>query len=58
MHHLFLVGAILTRLGEHGMDHPNVYASQKLNKDKRNYSTIEQEGLGMVFTSQKYHHDL
>lgn len=44
------VGEILTQPGEDNMDHPNAYASRKLNKHERNYSTIECEGLGMVFS--------
>jgi hypothetical protein len=40
------------------MDHPNAYANTKLNKAKRNYSTIEREGLGMIFTLQKFKHYL
>ena len=30
------VGPILTQLGDDNMDHPNAYASRKLNKAKRN----------------------
>ena len=33
------IGAILTQLGDDGMDYPIVYSSQKLNKAERNYST-------------------
>ena len=40
------------------MDYPIVYSTQKLNKAKRNYSTIEREALGMVFALQKYRHYL
>ena len=40
------------------MDYPIVYSSRKLNKAKRNYSTIEIEALGMVFALQKYPHYL
>jgi hypothetical protein len=35
------------------VDHPNAYASQKLNKVERNYSTTEQEALAMIFSLQK-----
>ena len=52
------IGAILTQLGDDGMDYPIVYSSRKLNKAKRNYSTIEKEALGMVFALQKYRHYL
>jgi len=30
--------------------HPNSYASKKLNKVERNYSTTKREALGMVFS--------
>ena len=36
----------------------NTYTILKLNKDEWNYSTTEQEGFGMIFTLQKYHHYL
>ena len=39
------IGAILTQLGDDGMDYPIVYSSRKLNKDERNYSTTETEAL-------------
>jgi hypothetical protein len=31
------------------MDHPNVYASWKLNKVERNYLPTKTEGLVMIF---------
>jgi hypothetical protein len=49
------VGAVLAQPGEEGMDHPNAYASCKLNKAERNYSTTEREALGMIFYLQKDH---
>ena len=52
------IGAILTQPGDDGMDYPIVYNSHKLNKDERNYLTIEREALGMVFALQKYRHYL
>ena len=52
------IGAILTQLGDDGMEYPIVYSSRKLNKVERKYSTIEREALGMVFTLQKYQHYL
>ena len=44
-----VVGAILAQPLDDSTDHPNVYASRKLNKAERNYSTTEREALGMVF---------
>ena len=38
-----VVDAILSQLTDDSTDHPNFYASRKLNKAKRNYSTTERE---------------
>lgn len=38
------VRSIVTHPGDDHMDHPNAYASRKLNKVKRNYSATEREG--------------
>lgn len=35
------------------MDHPIAFVSRKLSKDEKNFSTIELEGLDMVYTLQK-----
>ena len=48
------VGAILAQPADDSTDHPNIYASRKLNKAERNYSTTEREALGMVFALQKF----
>ena len=40
------------------MDHPNAYASEKLNKVERNYSTTEMEALSMIFVLQNFRHYL
>lgn len=53
-----IIGTILAQLGEEGMDRLNAYASWKLNKAERNYSTIEMEALVMIFTLKKYQHYL
>lgn len=53
-----VVGAILRQPGDDNMDHHNDYASQKLNKDEINYSTIKREGLWMIFSLQKICHYL
>jgi hypothetical protein len=47
---------ILAQLGDAPVDHPNAYASQKLNKEKRNYLTTKWERLGMIFSLQKFRH--
>ena len=49
-----VVDAILTQPVYDATDHPNSYASRKLNKVERNYSTTEREALGMVFALQKF----
>jgi hypothetical protein len=48
-----VVREMLTYPGDDQMDHPNSYASQKLNKVERNYSTTKREGLCMIFSLQK-----
>lgn len=52
------VGTILTQPAKDGTNHPNAYASKKLNRAEKNYSTTECEGLGMVFSLQNFHHYL
>ena len=52
------IDTILTQPAKYGIDHPNTYASKKLNKVERNYSTTGHEGLGMAFSLQKYRHYL
>ena len=40
------------------MDHPNSYASLNLNKAEKNYSMTWQEGPGMIFDLETFHHYL
>ena len=47
------LGVILAQPGE-GIDHPIAFASRKLSLAKRNYTTIEGEGLEMVYALQKF----
>ena len=51
------VGAILSQPYDE-VDHPTSYASRKLNSAERNYSTMEHEALGMVFSLKKFRHYL
>ena len=55
---LVALGVILAQLGEGAIDHPIDFASQKLSTVERNYTTIEQEGLAMVYALQKFCHYL
>ena len=52
------LGAVLTRVNEGELNHPIVFASRKLSKAKKNYSTIERKGLAMVYALQKFKHYL
>ena len=40
------------------MDFPVSYASRQLNDAKKNYTTTEQEGLGMIYAVKKFRHYL
>ena len=50
--------AVLTRDGEGELDHPIVFESRMLSKAEKNYSTIQCEGLAMVYMLQKFRHYL
>ena len=43
------VGAVLSQPGKLDIDHPMEFANRKLLKVENNYSTIEGEGLAMVY---------
>ena len=43
------LGIILAQLGEGGIDHPIAFARRKLSSIERNYTTMEREGLAMVY---------
>jgi len=49
---------VLTQEGAEGIDYLIVFASRRLSKAEKNYSTTEREGLAMVYTLHKYHHYL
>ena len=46
------LGVMLTQAGEGELDHPIAFASRKLSKAKKNYSTTDREGLAMVYVLQ------
>ena len=49
---------IIAQLGEGALDHPIAFASKKLSSVEWNYTTIEREGLAMVYALQKFRHYL
>jgi len=52
------LGAVLTQLGEGEIDYRIAFASQKLFKVEKNYSTTECKGLAMVYVLQKFRYYL
>ena len=52
------IGSILMQLIEPKWYRLVYYASRKLSKAERNYSTTEREALGMVYNVTKYRHYL
>ena len=54
----FAIGCILAQPGEGNMDFPICYASRQLNIAEKNYTTIECEGLGMIYDVKKFWHYL
>ena len=54
----YALGAILAQPREKHMDFPISYASMQLNNAEQNYTTTEQEGLGMIYAVKKFRHNL
>ena len=52
------IGSILTQCTKDGYHYPIYYASHRLTKAKRNYSTTEREALGMIYFVNKFRHYL
>jgi len=52
------LGAVLAQEGEGEIDHPVDFSSRNLSTAENNYTTIEREGLAMVYALQKYRHYL
>jgi len=48
------LGAVLTQDGREGLDHPITFASRRLSKAEKNYSTTKRKGLTMVYALEKY----
>jgi hypothetical protein len=53
-----IVRSVLAQPYDDMFDHPNAYASRKINKEEHNYSMTEREGLAMIFSLQKFRHYL
>jgi hypothetical protein len=60
--HLFLdasdiaIGSVLMQKYEKNWFRPVYYASHRLSKAERNYSTTYREALGMIYSVTKFHH--
>ena len=52
----FSIGCILAQPYEGNMDLLVSYASRKLNSTEKNYTTIEREGLTMIYAVKKFWH--
>ena len=52
------LGVVLTQPGEGEIDHPIVVVCLKLSTAEKKYTTIEREGLAMVYALQKFRHYL
>ena len=52
------LGIILAQLGEGGLDYPIAFARRKFSSAEHNYTTIEREGLLIVYALQKTRHFL
>jgi hypothetical protein len=52
------LGAFLAQLGARDIEHPIAFSSRKLSTSEMNYTTIEREGLAMVYALQKFRHYL
>ena len=52
------LGVVLMQPREREIDHPIVVVSLKLSTAEKNYTTIEREGLAMVYALQKFRHYL
>lgn len=52
------LGVVLTQPGAGEINHLITFASRKLSKAEKNYTTIEREGLAMVYALHKFRHYL
>jgi len=49
-----MLGIVLAHLGEGYLDNPISFSSRRLSTTENNYTTIEREGLAMVYALQKF----
>ena len=54
----FAIGSVLSQKNDEGHDRPIYFSSRQLSGAEKNYSVTECEGLGMVYSVQKYRHYL
>lgn len=47
-------GVVLVQPGAGEIDHPIYFASRKLSKAEKNYTTTKREGLAMVYSLHKF----
>ena len=52
------IGSVLMQLYEDNWYRPVYYASRRLSKAEKNYSTTEREALGMIYSVNKFRHYL
>ena len=52
------IGSVLSQKDDKGHDHPIYFASRQLVQAEKNYSVTEREGLGIIFSVQKFRHYL
>jgi len=52
------LGVVLTQAGEGELNHLIAFVSRKFSKAEKNYSTMNGEGLTMVYVLQKLRHYL
>lgn len=48
------LAGILLQADDNGLEHPITYASKKLTKTERNYSTIHREALAVIWSVRKF----
>ena len=52
----FAIGSVLSQKNDEGHDRPIYFSSRQPSAAEKNYSVTEREGLGMVYSVEKYRH--